>query len=62
MKQLWQTETGIATLEWVALTAIVLMVLTGILVYFQQGGNRVIGQAASHSMQSQVDVWDAPFW
>jgi succinate dehydrogenase hydrophobic anchor subunit len=63
MGKQWRREEGIATLEWIGLTGVILVFLTVILVYFQTQGGQQIGRAAADSFQRQVELWDKPlFW
>jgi len=50
-------EKGIATLEYIALTAIVLVVLTGAILFFQTGGGASVGQWVGDSFRQQIQVW-----
>ena len=59
---MWRHEEGIATLEWVGLTGVILVFLTVILVYFQSQGGKDVGQAVGDSLQHQVEIWDEPLW
>jgi succinate dehydrogenase hydrophobic anchor subunit len=63
LKELWQREEGIATVEWIGLTGVILVFLTVIIVYFQTQGGREVGQAVADSFKHQVELWDKPlFW
>jgi hypothetical protein len=51
-------EKGISTVEWVGLTAVVLVLLSAIIVYVQVQGGQV-GAAAGSSMDEQIELWES---
>jgi hypothetical protein len=51
-------ERGISTIEWIGLTAVVLVLLSGIIVYVQVHGGEV-GSAAGSSMDEQIALWES---
>lgn len=53
----FSSERGITTLDYIGLTAVVLMFLTIIIVYFQTQGCTTIGKAVGDSFQAQIDAW-----
>lgn len=52
------SEKGISTIEWIGLTAVVLVLLSAIFVYVQLHGGQV-GAAAGSSMDGQIALWQA---
>ncbi len=54
-------QEGIATLDWIGLTAVVLVFLTAILLLFQTSGCTTIGHAAANSFNQQIQLWDTVY-
>lgn len=52
------SEKGISTIEWIGLTAVVLVFLSAVFVYVQVHGGQV-GAAAGSSMDSQIALWES---
>ena len=51
-------QEGVATLDWIGLTAVVLVFLTAILLLFQTSGCTTIGHAVRDSFNIQIQLWD----
>jgi hypothetical protein len=50
-------ERGIATLDWIGLTAAILTFLTAIILWFQTAGGRMIGAAVAAAFSRQIARW-----
>ena len=51
-------QEGIATLDWIGLTAVVLVFLTAVLLLFQTSGCTTMGHVARDSFNTQIQAWD----
>jgi len=58
VKGLFSNERGISTLQWIGITAVVLVLLAGIVFYVQTSGAGRIGGAVQTSMNEQIALWE----
>jgi len=58
LKQLLGGEKGVSTIEWIGLTAVVLVLLSAIVAYVQIHGGQA-GAAAGSSMDEQIALWES---
>ena len=54
---LWRGEMGVTTLDWIALTAVIVTLLSIIIVYFQTSGGRQLGAAVANAFERQIARW-----
>jgi hypothetical protein len=54
---LWRGERGVATLDWIGLTAAIVTLLGVIIVYVQTRGGRQLGAAVADAFYRQIARW-----
>ena len=50
-------ERGVTTLDWIALTAVIVTLLSIIIVYVQTSGGRQLGAAVANAFERQIARW-----
>lgn len=57
LSKFFSDERAITTMDWIGLTAAVVLLVTAIIVFFQTQGCTAIGVAVGDSLQAQIDAW-----